>query len=134
MTSALIKLKILFCSFLCRGIFLEFFFNPLPLCERIALTHKKKKTRSTTVSSSFASISPTRNCSNSSTTTCSFLSKKSTNVKVSSGPSSILVWTCKTPSTSWKRYPSRPSFLFEIHPTTKQNKLWMNYFDFLAEC
>ena len=126
----------LFCFFYITGFFLfvlfaVFFLTLLPPCF-YRLSNEQTPNRSTTVSSNFASTSPTRSCSSFSTTTCSFSSKKSTNVKVSSGPSSILVWTCKTPSTSWKRYP-RPIcraifglFTFTRLSSIETKRLWMN--------
>ena len=77
------------------------------ICIRHRLTQKKKN--SSTASSNFASTSPTRSCSSSSTTTCSCWSRKSTSARVSSGPLSISVWTCRLASSSSKRYPYQPT-------------------------
>lgn len=58
---------------------------------------------STTVSSSFASTSPTRSCSSSLTITCSCWNKRRTPRKAFTGSLSISEWTCSLVSISLKR-------------------------------
>merc|ERR1712168_1300686 len=64
----------------------------------------------------FVSTSPTKNFNNSSTTTSSFLSKKNTSVKASSGLSLISVWT-------WLHVLSFLKNLWEFSPFSKKNQL-----------
>ena len=87
---------------------------------------------SSTALSSCVSTSPTRNCSNSSTTTCSFLSKKNTRRKVSIGSSWISVWISRLASSWWKRYSTRYLTLFnKCHKlnqhlaTPNQHQKWL---------